>query len=169
VRRQVRIDKVKRPGGVFEFDMELVEADHDGIWLGYTTGANWRAPHDTGTMPFNSIVLLRPDDPFVTWWVDDPADRRVEVDICRPPIETPVGWSFIGLELDPVRHELTGAVEIEDDDEFQEACVRGWITAEEAALATATAQDLATALTRRIEPWGETGWRRLRELLARAV
>ena len=165
-RRQVRIDKVKRPGGVFEFDMEVVAEDHHGIWLGYTQGASWRAPHDTGTMPFDAIVLLRPGDPHVTWWVDDPADRRVEVDVCRPPVETRDGWSFIDLELDPVRHELTGAVEIEDDDEFRDACDQAWISADEADVATTTAKALAAALLDRTEPWGETGWLRLRQLLA---
>ena len=166
LRRPVRIDKVKRPGGVFEFDMEVVDEDHDGIWLGYTEGSNWRAPHDTGTMPFDAIVLIRPGEPHVTWWVDDPADRRVEVDVCLPPVETRDGWSFIDLELDPIRHELNGVVEIDDDDEFQDACDRGWISAAEARLATATAHALAAALIDRKEPWGETGWLRLGQLRA---
>lgn len=128
MRQPVRIDKVKRPAGVFEFDMELVAVEDTGLWLGYTKGAGWRAPHDRGTVPFNSIVLLRPDDPFVTWWVDDPADRRIEVDICLPPIERPDGWSFVDLELDPVRHEFTGLVEIEDEGEFRDGAREGGST-----------------------------------------
>jgi hypothetical protein len=166
VRRAVRIDKVKRPGGIFEFDMELVADDGDGIWLSYPKGAAWRAPHDTGTMPFHALVLVRPGDPFVTWWVDDPADRRIEVDICRPPTRTADGWSFVDLELDPVRHERTGVIEIEDDDEFEEACRHGWIDAQDAATASSAAQELAAMLARREEPWGDAGWRRLAALVA---
>lgn len=163
--RRVRIDKVKRPGGIFEFDMEVVAEDDDGIWLAYMTGASWRAPHDRGTMPFNAIVLLRLADPFVTWWVDDPADRRVEIDVCLPPLATTDGWSFVDLELDPVRHELTGVIEIEDLDEFEAACAAGWISESEAEIARATARRMATALERREEPWGDAGWRRLQGLL----
>ena len=166
MRRPVRIEKVKRPRGVFEFDMDHFDTDDAGIWLGYTKGATWRAPHDQGTMPVDAILLLRPDDPFVTWWVDDPQDRRVGIDICLPPVRTPDGWSFVDLELDPVRHESTGVIEIEDDDEFREACAAGWIDERDAALASATAADRADALRRRDEPWGEVGWRKLAELLA---
>lgn len=117
-------------------------------------------------MPLDAVVLLRPGDPFVTWWVEDPRDRRVEVDICLPPVETADGWSFVDLELDPVRHELTSVIEIEDGDEFEEARSAGYMSDADAALATATAKELAAALAANREPWGEEGWMRLRALLA---
>lgn len=163
-RRPVRIDKIKRPGGVFEFDMQFVAEDADGIWLAYTQGATWRAPHDTGTMPFDAVVLLRLGEPFVTWWVDDPSDRRIEIDVCRPPVVTDAGWSFIDLELDPVRHEFTGRIEIEDEDELQEACAHGWIDAQDEATARATADAMAEVLARGVEPWGDRGWQHLDDI-----
>ena len=161
----VRLDKIKRPAGVFEFDMRVALHEPEGTWLFYPVGSTWRAPHDTGTMPFNAVLLVTRDQPFVTWWVDDPSDRRIEIDVCLPPIETASGWSFVDLELDPVRHEATGRIEIEDVDEFDEALERGWMSADDAAIAKATADQLASALADCTEPWGHEGWARLRGLV----
>ena len=158
----VRLDKVKRPGGVFAFDMSLLDEDDLGVWLAYPTGAAWRAPHGTGTMPFDAVLLLVPGRPYVTWWVDDPDDPRVEVDVCLPPERTHDGWTYVDLELDPVRHERTGLVEVEDADELEEALARGWMPPADGALARATAADIAAALGARTEPWGDVGWERLR-------
>lgn len=166
--RVVRLDKVKRPAGIFTFDMQLATEDAAGTWLYYPTGSSWSAPHDTGTMPFDALLLLAADRPFVTWWVDDPSDRRIEIDICLPPTETDTGWSFIDLELDPVRHEHTGVVEVEDLDEFDDACRRTWISNAEAAMARATAAEMAAALSQRIEPWGDDGWQRLDRVRTRS-
>jgi hypothetical protein len=163
----VRLDKIKRPGGVFEFDMQVALNDAEGTWLFYPVGCTWRAPHDSGTMPFNAIVLVAPGQPFVTWWVDDPSDRRIEIDVCLPPIESASGWSFIDLELDPVRHEADGRVEIEDLDEFHEAVARGWMSSDDAAVAKATAERMAAALAQRTEPWGDQGWEQLRRFVDR--
>lgn len=69
-------------------------------------------------MPFDAVLLLAELRPCVTWWVDDPHDRRVEVDICLPPQRTDQGWSFIDLELDPIRHERDQRVVTHDEDEF---------------------------------------------------
>jgi predicted RNA-binding protein associated with RNAse of E/G family len=96
----------------------------------------------------------------VAWWVDDPTDKRLEIDVCLAPERTDDGWSYVDLELDPVRH-ANGVIEIQDHDEFVVACRDGWITAEDAAIADATAKTLATALQKREEPLAEEGWRRL--------
>jgi hypothetical protein len=158
------LDKVKRPAGIFAFNMEEACVDDLGTWLFYGIGATWRAPHDTGTMPFDALILIQPNRPFVTWWVEDPEDRRVEIDVCLPPVPTDAGWSFIDLELDPVRHERTGVVEVEDWEEFDEAAARGWMSQEDAVIARTTAQEMAAALTRSIQPWGDEGWARLERL-----
>src|SRR5207302_8747100 len=100
--RAERLDKIKRPAGVFAFDMRVAITDEVGTWLYYPIGSTWRAPHDTGTMPFDALLLVTAGEPFVSWWVDDPDDPRVEIDICIPPTETDAGWSFVDLELDPV-------------------------------------------------------------------
>jgi hypothetical protein len=164
----VRLDKVKRPAGVFAFDMHSEAEDAAGVWLYYPAGSSWRAPHDMGTMPFDALLLLTRDRPFVTRWVDDASDRRIEIDICLPPLATDTGWSFVDLELDPVRHELTGAIEVEDADEFHDACRHGWISEDEATIARAAAADMEGALARRTEPWGDAGWRRLDRIRTRA-
>lgn len=161
VERAVQLNKVKRPGGVFEFEMLAAEEDAAGVWLWYPTGSLWRAPHDAGTMPFDALLLVSTEVPAVTWWVDDPSDRRIEIDICLAPMATESGWSFIDLELDPLRHEHTGVIEIEDHDEFAAACQQGWISPDEAAFALEMATRLERALGQRLEPWGDEGWTRL--------
>jgi predicted RNA-binding protein associated with RNAse of E/G family len=95
------------------------------------------------------------------WWVGDPADRRLEIDVCLPPEGTDAGWRYVDLELDPVLHERDSRVEIEDWDEYEQACRNGWMSAEDAALARFTAEDRAGALRRRDEPWQERGWQML--------
>jgi predicted RNA-binding protein associated with RNAse of E/G family len=106
-------------------------------------------------------VLLAPGRPWAAWWVGDPADRRLEIDVCRPPEITEAGWRYIDLELDPVLHERDLRVEIEDWDEYEEACRNGWMSADDAELARCTAEDRAEALRRRDEPWQERGWQML--------
>jgi predicted RNA-binding protein associated with RNAse of E/G family len=113
-------------------------------------------------MPNDAILLLRPGQWWVGWWIDDPADRRVVIDICVPPIEQGDGWSYLDLELDVVRHQ-DGTVEVEDRDEFQTACADGWITPEEAVMALDTSTHMERVLATADEPFGEVGWRRLRE------
>jgi hypothetical protein len=156
----VRLDKVKRPGGTFSYELSAAGDDGHGTWLLGRTGSPWTSPHDQGVLPFDVLVLLARGRPWVTWWVDDPADRRVEIDVCLPPRRTDRGWSYVDLELDPVRHE-DGRVEIEDEDELAEAREQGWMSADDAELARQVAEQTAQALRGRIEPWGDEGWRRL--------
>jgi len=159
----VRLDKIKRPAGTFEFDMLQVERGAQGVWLWYPVGSSWRAPHDHGTMPFDALLLVSPES-SVTWWVDDPADKRIEIDVCLQPLETPTGWSFVDLELDPVRHEATGLVEVQDRDEFEHAVGRGWMSSADAEFALTHASAIENALISRLEPWGDEGWARLQNL-----
>lgn len=158
---RVRLCKVKRPGGVFWFDLRHVLRDGDGTWLLGPVGSPWGAPHDSGTLPVPVLVLLAPGRPWVAWWVDDPADRRLEIDVCVPPHDTETGWRYIDLELDPVLHVRDSRVEIEDWDEYEQACRNGSMSPEDAALALATAEDRAEALRRRDEHWQERGWQML--------
>jgi hypothetical protein len=161
--RRVRLSKVKRPGGVFWFDFWQFLEDGDGTWLRGPAGSPWGAPHANGALSVPVLVLLAPGRPWVAWWVGDPADRRLEIDVCLPPEATGAGWRYIDLELDPVLHERDSRVEIEDWDEYEEACRNGWMSVDDAALARATAEDRAEALRRRTEPWQERGWQLLSE------
>ncbi|SCF39045.1 DUF402 domain-containing protein [Micromonospora mirobrigensis] len=156
--RRVRLFKVKRPSGVFWYDLEPVAEDADGTWLRGAVGSPWGAPHDHGVLPVPVAVLLAVGRPWVAWWVADPADRRLEIDVCLPVERTGVDWRYVDLELDPVRHERDSRVEIEDWDEYEVACAAGWMSADDAALARGAAEDRAEALRRRDEPWQARGW-----------
>jgi uncharacterized protein DUF402 len=154
----VRLHKIKRPGGLYWFDLEQFRQDDDGTWLRGPVGSPWCAPHDSGELPVSVVLLLAEGRPWVAWWVDDPADRRLEIDICLPPERIDGGWRYVDLELDPIRHEHDSRVEIEDWDEYEESRQAGWMTAGDAELARTTAEDLAESLRRADEPWQRRGW-----------
>jgi hypothetical protein len=158
-----KLHKIKRPAGTFTFDVEPVAEDEHGTWLSALQGAAWTAPHDTGTLRFDVLLLISDTRYWVGWWVDDPEDRRVEVDVSLLPSRTSDGWSFVDLELDPLRHQ-SGLIEIQDEDEFDAACRDGWIRPDEAAIARATADELRDSLTTRQPPFGDEGWQRLAAL-----
>ncbi|MGC4790733.1 DUF402 domain-containing protein [Micromonospora sp. DT178] len=103
------------------------------------------------------MVLLAAGRPWVAWRVGDPADRRLEIDVCLPSEGSEAGWQYVDLELDPVLHERDSRVEIEDWDEYEQACRNGWMSTDDAKLAHSTAEDRARALRRRDEPWQERG------------
>ncbi len=157
----VRLDKIKRPGGVFWYDFQQVGQDIDGTWLRGPAGSSWGAPHDCGTLSVPVVVLLAVNRPWVAWWVDDPADQRLEIDVCLPPDATDAGWRYVDLELDPVLHRPGGRVEIEDWDEYEEARRKGWMNAEDAQLARTTAERCADVLRQGAEPWLGRGWQML--------
>jgi hypothetical protein len=156
----MKLEKIKRPGGSFYFSVEPLVEDEFGTWLHAPAADTWEAPHGVGTLPMDVLILLSADRHWAVWWVDDPTDRRIEIDICLPPERVRDGWRYIDLELDPVRH-ADGTVEIQDHDEFEAACRNGWITAADAEIALGAAPAMEAALRRREEPLGEEGWRRL--------
>jgi hypothetical protein len=160
----VRVVKVKRPAGPGWFDVRLVLEDDDGTWLHGPAGTPWSAPHDEGHLLVPVLLLLHPERPWVVWWVGDPADRRIELDVCLPPVRTAEGWQYVDLELDPVRHEQECWIEIQDEDEYLESVRQGWMTAEDAGLARRTADDGARLLRDPEQPWWSDGWRMLSSL-----
>jgi predicted RNA-binding protein associated with RNAse of E/G family len=107
------------------------------------------------------VLLLATGRPWVAWWVGDPADRRLEIDVCLPPELTDEGWRYVDLELDPVLHEQDSRIEIEDWDEYEEARRDGWMSADDAELAQSTSEELAELLRSRSEPWQARGWQLL--------
>lgn len=156
----MRLDKVKRPAGVFSFEFHAVDENSHGVWLFAPVGSTWVAPHDHGALRIDVVTLIKPGRWFATWWVDDPNDRRVEIDLCLPPERTKDGWTYVDLELDVFRHE-PDFVEVHDRDEFEAARRNGWITPPDARMAETTAAEMQRVLERRMEPWGDEGWRRL--------
>lgn len=160
--RTVRLEKVKRPGGVFWYDLTFLRQDRHGTWLHGPRGASWGAPHDSGDLPVPVVVLVDPRRPWVGWWVPDPADPRLEIDVCLPPERSDSGWRYVDLELDPVLHLAGSRVEIEDWDEYDEARRDRHLSPDDATLARATAEDLADTLRRGDADWLSIGWDLLR-------
>jgi hypothetical protein len=158
------LHKIKRPGGVHRYDTLLSGTDEFGTWLFAPQGAAWQAPHDSGRLPFDVLVLLAPARPYVAWWCNDPHGRRLEIDVCLPPEPVTDGWSFVDLELDVIRHEDTGRTEVVDHDEFRAARRAGLIDPAAARLALATARDVQARARDRVEPLGSAGWRNLAPL-----
>jgi Protein of unknown function (DUF402) len=159
-----RLDKVKRPAGIFWYELVAVAEDEHGAWLHGPVGTRWGAPHAVGTLPVAVLVLLRPQRPWAVWWVADPADRRIELDVCLPPERTGRGWRYVDLELDPVRHERTSRIEIEDEDELEESRRRGWMSPGESELARRAAGAGVRLLGQPDQAWSARGWRRLAAL-----
>ena len=161
--RTVVIEKVKRPAGVFTWNAHPLGEDEHGHWLFLGRSATWQAPHAAGRVSMDAVVLVSPDQPWVTWWVDDPADPRVELDICLPPAPSEQGhrWSYVDLELDPVLHVRTGQVEVQDWDEFGESVDAGVMDRACADLAVQTAQRLRHLLVGPTPGWLPLGWSRL--------
>jgi hypothetical protein len=157
---------MKRPAGPTEYHCQVLAVDQWGTWLHLPRGFISESPDGSETEDIDAVALLDPAHPWVPWWVDRPEGRSLEVDVCLPPVATSEGWSYVDLELD-VRGDELGFVRLEDEDEFQAACEAGWISAEEAELATAAAHELEVALRRGREPFGATGWARLIQAVAK--
>lgn len=156
--RTVLLEKVKRPGGVFWYELEPVRRDDHGTWLHGRPGAAWGAPHGAGRLPVPVVVLLRTGQPWVAWWVGDPQDRRLEIDVCLSPKPTTRGWRYVDLELDPVLHLSDERVEIEDWDEYAASRRAGHMSDDDAEVARATAEELAATLRIRGQEWLTLGW-----------
>jgi hypothetical protein len=130
------------------------------MWLHVSAGTAVNGPSAAGVFEFDCAVLVDDVHQWVAWWVDDPRGRRVSVDVCLPPARTEQGWTFVDLELDPVRHE-SGLVEVDDEDEFAVACHNLWIDRHDAVLARGASDRAVRLLTEHIEPYGSVGWERL--------
>jgi hypothetical protein len=141
--------------------------DQWGTWLHVPHGSPWRAPDDAGLVVADRVVLMDPRHAWVPWWIEDPDERRLEIDVCLPPVSLGEDWSFVDLEL-CVRGDEFGFVGRAGDDDIRAAGDDGRISPEEAELALAAAHQLEVALQRGQEPFGAMGWSRLVQALRRA-
>jgi hypothetical protein len=157
----VLVQKIKRPAGTFCFALRFLVEDEFGTWLFGPIGSLWTAPHDNGALTSRVVILLSEGRELVGWWFDDPSDRQLAVDICLPVTRSPTGWTFVDLELDPVRHEIDGRIEVEDQDEFEDALRHEWMSQRDATTALRVAAQVEKSLRERIEPLGQVGWERL--------
>ena len=156
----MRVDKIKRPGGLFTFEAISTIEDEWGSWLFTQAGTGVTTPKASGRFEFDAILLIDATNRGVAWFVDDPADRCISIDICLPPFPIEGGWSWVDLELDPKRH-ASGVIEVEDEDEFAEAIELGAIDDADAAVARAAVAAALTVLAELPEPYATIGWRHL--------
>ncbi len=84
--------------------------------------------------------------------------------MCLPPEPIDDGWRYVDLELDPVLHLPDDRVEIEDWDEYHDACRSAQMSQEEATLARATAEQMAETLRHGGAGWLPLGWEFLADI-----
>jgi protein associated with RNAse G/E len=127
--------------------------DELGLWVGVTRGTA-SVYHGRPSVEQIPFVLLIPHN---AWWTGmfNPPPRTSEV-YCD--ITTPARWEgdtvhIIDLDLDVVRRRATGAVELRDEDEFEEHRVGFGYPAEVVEEARSAAEKLLIALGDGTEPF----------------
>ena len=148
------IEKVKRPGGVYVFEAIEIGEDEFGTWLYTAAGTTWRSPNQSGTVPVHFVGVFSSARPGPIVFAEG---SHVSFDVGLPPERTDRGWRYVDLELDPIIRP-DGTVEIEDEDEFEEACRAGWIDESAALLARRVADEAVEALKRGDEPYATVGF-----------
>jgi len=77
--------------------------------------------------------------------------------VCRPPVLVDGTCTYVDLELDPFS-DGAGLVLIDDQDEFEERCDQGVISAAEAAAAISATREVEQRLRACHEPFGALAW-----------
>ena len=167
------IRKIKRSKGFARWSAYEFERDSFGLWLFTPPRSIFRADVDgsitecevgQGTRPAGLAVLHL--IPLSGWWMAqwtaEAEGAFISVEVCTPPAIVDGEWQFVDLELDPYRGS-DGRVAVDDEDEFAAACEAGVISPDEAAAAHAAATEVAGWLDGGIEPFGQVGWKKLRD------
>ena len=97
-------------------------ADEHGVWLGAPRHTPWQRGSEPPVAMKAEHVSLFPHD---GWWVASfnaaPAELDVYVDLSTAPTwPSAEEVTMVDLDLDVVRHRVTGAAELLDEDEFEE-------------------------------------------------
>lgn len=139
-----------------DYPARRLAEDDLGTWLGVTAGTR-SVYHGRPSVEQIPFVLLVPHD---AWWTAmfNPPPRTSEV-YCD--IATPAEWTgdtvhIVDLDLDVVRRRATGAVELRDEDEFEEHRQRFGYPEELVAEGHAAAEWLYQALGDGTEPFATT-------------
>jgi len=173
----VGVTKIKRPIGSGSWRAVAIADDDHGQWLYTPPGSvyvgwdgeratEWEVGRGNRTTSPPVIQLM----PRIGWWTacwygrggyerghaGDPLPS-ISVDVCTPPGFADGVWSYVDLELDPIRNEH-GVVWVDDEDEFEAACRAGLISATEEREARRTADQIQQMLEERAEPFGNVGW-----------
>jgi protein associated with RNAse G/E len=136
-----------------DYPARRLAEDDLGIWLGVVKGTE-SVYHGRPSVEQIPFVLLVPHS---AWWTGmfNPPPRTSEV-YCD--MATPARWEgdtvhIVDLDLDVVRRRATGAVELLDEDEFDEHRVRFGYPDEVVAEARASAAKLFVELGDGTEPF----------------
>lgn len=173
------IQKIKRSKGFARWSAYEFGRDGFGLWLFTPPGSLFRAEVSgaitecevgQGARPAGLAVLHL--IPLSGWWLAQwtaEGERGfISVEVCTPPALLGGEWQFVDLELDPYRGP-DGRVTIDDKDEFVAACAAGVITPGEAVAARAAAIEVAGWLASGVEPFGQVGWKKLRDAVYRGL
>jgi uncharacterized protein len=150
----VRVVYTKYDGSAHrDYPARRFDEDELGMWVGVTRGTE-SVYHGRASVEQIPFVLLIPHH---AWWTGmfNPPPRTSEV-YCD--ITTPARWEgdtvhIVDLDLDVVRRRATGAVELRDEDEFEEHSKLFGYPAELIAEAHAAADKLMVALDDGSEPF----------------
>lgn len=130
--------------GVVQLDRAYeLGADQHGTWL-YTPAGSLHRGQDGETIGWcqsaqdstghgqHAVKLIHAEPRWsVCSWIATGEGVKTAADIAKPPTRDTPGWTFIDLELDPLR-DLSGNVIVEDWDEFNQAVSAGQISTREA-------------------------------------
>jgi protein associated with RNAse G/E len=150
----VRVVYTKYDGSAHrDYPARRFDEDDLGVWVGVTRGTS-SVYHGRPSVEQIPFVLLIPHH---AWWTGmfNPPPRTSEV-YCD--ITTPARWEgdtvhIIDLDLDVVRRRATGAVELRDEDEFDEHRTRFGYPDDLVREARAAASRLMVALGDGSEPF----------------
>jgi Protein of unknown function (DUF402) len=153
------IRKQKRPEGTAIWGSYETARDELGVWLftprgslfrgeraGQTSYCNVGSPEGAG-IPV--IHLVRPGEWWIaTFWAPGEAPWSLTFDLCQAPTFDGLVWSYVDLELDAWVDPETRSLQLEDEDEFAEACRAGTISSDEAARVGRAAAEVRALVTR---------------------
>lgn len=134
----------------------LLGTDAYGRWLGIAAGQPWRAADGSHAGVFDhSFVKLVPSGTFWTACFH-PHDPVVDVDIVLPVRWRGATLEEVDLELDILR-AADGQVAVRDQEAFARVAAQWPMPVAVRRAAERTCAQIAVALTRRAEPFGEVG------------
>ena len=156
------IAKDKNAGYSIRVGAYVLDEDQFGTWLWTPAGSVARYFNGDDVLlqewP-NFLSLAQSAEWFWAGWWIRPDGPTVSTDACTPPRLVDGTWFWTDLELDIVR-DHTGAVWVEDEDEFDEGIAAGHIAPELEQAARAVTIELERRLRERVSPFDDIGWRR---------
>jgi uncharacterized protein DUF402 len=172
----VYIRKQKRPDGCGLWGAYPTAEDQFGLWLFTPRGSIYRGESrgtigycNVGSPTGPGIPVIHVVPPAAWWiatfWTPGEASWTVTFDISTPPYLSDRVWSYDDLQLDLLLDGLSGEVQTEDHDEFEEAIRVGLIHEGEAAAARAAAEAAAELISDRDGVFIRTGQRLLSNAL----